>query len=70
MAKPFFKWVLFLGVLCWNSAPTLWARGDGLTYVLDMVHNNPGEQPTQTRYTDPQYVESLGYNGIVPQWHV
>ena len=70
MAKPLFKWVLFLGVLCWNSAPTLWARGDGLTYVLNMVHNNPGEQPTQTRYTDPQYVESLGYNGIVPQWHV
>lgn len=42
----------------------------GLTYVLDMVHNNPGEKATETRYTDPEFIESLGYNGIVPQWHV
>jgi hypothetical protein len=42
----------------------------GLTYVLDMVHNNPGESATQTKYTNPEYVKEAGFNGIVPQWHV
>lgn len=42
----------------------------GLTYVLDMVHNNPGEAQTETKYTNPEYVKGLGFNGIVPQWHV
>lgn len=41
-----------------------------LTYVLNMVHNNPGEALTDTKYTNPGYVKSLGYNGIVPQWQV
>ncbi len=42
----------------------------GLTYVLEMVHNNPGEPETKTKYTNPEYVKSLGYNGMVPQWFV
>lgn len=34
-------------------------------YVLDMVHNNPGEPLTQTRFADPEYLKSYGYNGQV-----
>lgn len=33
--------------------------------LLDMVHNNPGEQPFQTHYNDPAYLKSLGYTGKV-----
>lgn len=33
--------------------------------VLDMVHNNPGEPPFQTRYNDPRVLKDLGYTGKV-----
>lgn len=41
-----------------------------LPYVLDMVHNNPGEGETNSIYNDPQFVKSRGYNAMVPQWHI
>lgn len=41
-----------------------------LPYIMDMVHNNPGEKPYDTKYNDPGYVRSQGYNGIVPRWFV
>jgi hypothetical protein len=41
-----------------------------MEYIIDMVHNNPGEKPYDTKYNDPVYVKSLGFNGMVPQWHV
>lgn len=34
-------------------------------YVLDMVHHNPGETLTESRYTDPVYLKAQGYNGQV-----
>lgn len=34
-------------------------------YVLDMVHNNPGEPLTETRFADPAYLRQMGYNGQV-----
>lgn len=33
--------------------------------ILDMVHHNPGEQLYESAYTDPEVVESMGYNGKV-----
>ena len=37
---------------------------DGL-YILDMVHNNPGEALTQTQFSDPAFLKQMGYNGQV-----
>ena len=37
---------------------------------MDMVHNNPGEKPYLTKYNNPYYLKSEGFNGIVPQWFV
>lgn len=34
-------------------------------FLLDLVHHNPGEPPFQTRYTDPSFLASLGFNGQV-----
>jgi hypothetical protein len=33
--------------------------------MLDMVHNNPGEEPYQTRYNDPAVLGGMGYGGKV-----
>jgi hypothetical protein len=33
------------------------------TFIIDMVHHNPGEKPFQTAFTDPNYLKDLGYNG-------
>lgn len=41
-----------------------------LDYVLDMVHNNPGEEATASIYNNPDFVKSRGYNGMVPQWYI
>lgn len=36
------------------------SASSGLTFVLDMVHNNPGETATQTKYTNPKVLKKLG----------
>lgn len=41
-----------------------------LPFIMDMVHNNPGEVHQTTKYTNPTYLEEAGYNAVVPQWHV
>ncbi len=33
--------------------------------VLDMVHHNPGEAFTKTRFTDPEFLKDFDYNGQV-----
>jgi hypothetical protein len=33
--------------------------------MLDMVHNNPGEEPYRTRYNDPAVLRGMGYDGKV-----
>jgi len=38
--------------------------------MLDMVHHNPGETPFESRFLDPCYLKSLGYNGMVLNSHV
>ncbi len=34
-------------------------------YILDMVHNNPGEPLTVTAFNNPVYLQQKGYNGQV-----
>ena len=57
---------LLILLSCTPTKPTT----EGLTYVLDMVHNNPGGPPTESKYTNAEYLKGVGYNGMVPQWHV
>ena len=45
-------------------------KDTGLTYIMDMVHNNPGEPVTETKYNNPEFVKEVGFNGMCPQWHV
>lgn len=39
-----------------------------LQFVMDMVHNNPGEAPFNTKYNDPVYLQSQGFNSMVTHW--
>lgn len=41
-----------------------------MKYVLDMVFNNPGEEPTKSEYNNPDFLKSRGYNGMVGEWYV
>lgn len=43
------------------------AQNAVLQYNLNMVHHNPGEPPFITKYTDPTYLKSQGFNGMVPR---
>jgi hypothetical protein len=43
---------------------------NSVQYILDMVHNNPGEGETNSVYNNPEFVKNRGYNGMVPQWFV
>jgi len=36
-----------------------------LRFIFDMVHDNPGEKPFETKYRDPVVLKELGYNGRV-----
>ncbi|MEO5715303.1 MAG: hypothetical protein ABIT37_17630, partial [Luteolibacter sp.] len=38
-----------------------------LAYNLNMVHNNPGEAPFHTRYSDPAFLHAQGFNGYIPR---
>jgi len=37
----------------------------GQPFIMDMVHHNPGETLTETAFSDPEYLKTHGYNGIV-----
>jgi hypothetical protein len=37
----------------------------GSAFVLDMVHNNPGESLQNTSFRDPRTLSTMGYNGQV-----
>ncbi|WP_207535281.1 hypothetical protein [Desertivirga arenae] len=40
------------------------SQDNGL-FILDMVHHNPGEPLTQTKFSDPEYLKHCGYNSMV-----
>lgn len=41
-----------------------------LPFILDMVHNNPGEKPYTTKYNNPDFLREQGFNGAVTHWHI
>ncbi|SEW28649.1 hypothetical protein SAMN05428988_3975 [Chitinophaga sp. YR573] len=41
-----------------------------LPFIMDMVYNNPGEAPFVTKYNNPDYLKSAGFNAMVPKWYV
>ncbi|MEY3897477.1 MAG: hypothetical protein RLZZ214_2998 [Verrucomicrobiota bacterium] len=36
-----------------------------MTYILDMVHHNPGEPPFESAFLDPSHLVDYGFNGQV-----
>lgn len=48
----------------------LFGQVEPMPYILDMVHNNPGEEPYITKYNSPSYLKSQGFNGAVTHWHI
>ncbi|MDR7209854.1 hypothetical protein [Flavobacterium piscis] len=41
-----------------------------LEYVMDMVHNNPGEATYETKYNDPAFLKSEGFTATTPHWYI
>ncbi len=64
----FFKQVpLFLTMaLLTNLVTTVEAQK--LPFIMDMVHNNPGEKPFVTKYNNPAFLQQQQFNGKVVQW--
>lgn len=60
---------ILLCMLCIQFV-TLNAQTTGMPYVLDMVHNNPGEEPYVTKYNSPSFLKQQGFTGAVTHWHV
>lgn len=42
----------------------------GLSYIMDMVHNNPGEGKMTSLYSNPDFLKSRDYKSMVPHWYV
>jgi hypothetical protein len=60
------KFLLFSVIICWP----IFMQGQSLEFVMDMVHNNPGEEAYTTKYNDPFYLKSEGFTAMTPHWHI
>ena len=58
------KRLLFLSSLLLVSFISF-AQQQKSTYILDMVHHNPGEALTESVFNDPKFLKSNGYTGQV-----
>ncbi|WP_310379107.1 hypothetical protein [Flavobacterium sp.] len=45
-------------------------QGQSLEFIMDMVHNNPGEKPYDTKYNDPKFLKSEGFTATTPHWYI
>ena len=45
-------------------------QGQSLEYVMDMVHNNPGEKPYETKYNNPEFLKKEGFTSTTPHWYI
>lgn len=45
-------------------------HGQSLEYIMDMVHNNPGEKPYVTKYNDPAFLKTEGFTATTPHWYI
>ncbi len=61
---------VFLSAICGWMTTAVFAQSDGVPYLFDMVHNNPGEAATVSKYTNPAFLKKTGFNGMVPQWYI
>ena len=61
---------VFTGCNDSNRNKVIGNKHNSLPYIIDGVHNNPGEGATTSVFNDPAFVKSLGFNGMAPQWHV
>ena len=48
----------------------LFLQGQSLEFVMDMVHNNPGEKPYETKYNDPEFLKKEGFTSTTPHWYI
>jgi hypothetical protein len=46
------------------------AKPKSLRFILDMVHDNPGEPPFVTKFKDTAFLKSWGYTGQSPRYFV
>lgn len=58
--------LVFTGLLM-NSCTSTNANNTSIKkrFVLDMVHHNPGEEPIESNFNNPQYLANYGYTGQV-----
>ena len=45
-------------------------QAQSLDFVMNMVHNNPGEKPFDTKYVDPGFIKSQGFKATVLFCHI
>lgn len=57
--------ISILMVLCIINASVLAQEEKPTPFILDMVHHNPGEDPYQSVYNNPEVIKGMGYNGKV-----
>lgn len=60
-----FQYTIALFVLLNVFLPTFLMAQTKPDYILDMVHNNPGEQLTKTIFNDASFLKQQGYTGRV-----
>ncbi len=48
----------------------LFVQGQSLEFIMDMVHNNPGEKPYETKYNDPDFLKKEGFTSSTPHWYI
>lgn len=62
---PAIRYWAILGITLSCFTARAQAPATHLPYILDMVHNNPGEPLTQSAFNDPAFLQKNGYTGQV-----
>jgi hypothetical protein len=52
-------------LLCLFAIANITVAQNNIKYILDMVHNNPGEPITKTEFNSPKFLATNGYTGKV-----
>jgi hypothetical protein len=61
---------LILLVFAFSCCATQTSNERHFEYILDMVHDNPGEKKTITKYNEPSYIKELGFDGMIPHLQI
>ena len=46
------------------------SQSQSIEYIMDMVHNNPGEKPYETKYNNPEFLKKEGFTSTTPHWYI